>query len=159
MPSWQGEKSCVLCSLSWAAAVYVELCFQQVFVLPPRRSLCILPAWLPQDLPQLSSAVTAVLHTQVPRLSTDQYSVFAGTEATRHFPAGGQWQQSHHRSNRAKNHQEQVGTGSLSPGSVTYNSIQSVWGLINGTRWGEKVLSKGIESANLSFLFHGLGRL
>lgn len=65
----------MLCSLSWAAPVYVELCFQQVFVLPLRRSLCTLPVWLPQDLPQLSSAVTAVLHTQVPRIFTAQCSV------------------------------------------------------------------------------------
>ena len=34
---------------------------------------------------------------------------FTGTEETRHFPAGGQWQQSHHRFNCAENHQEQVG--------------------------------------------------
>lgn len=51
--------------------MYVELCFQQVFVLPLRRSLCILPV----ILPWLGSAVTAELHTQVPRVFTAQCCV------------------------------------------------------------------------------------
>lgn len=46
-----------------------------MFVLPPRRALCILPVWLPQELPELSAALTAELHTQVPRVFTAQCSV------------------------------------------------------------------------------------
>lgn len=63
---------CFALCQSWAAPVYVGLCFQQVFVPPLRRSLCILPVWPPKDLPQLSSAVTAELHTQVPHVFTAQ---------------------------------------------------------------------------------------
>lgn len=59
----------------------------------------------PQDLPWFPLLSPEVLRVSQHRALCS----FTGTEETRHLPAGGQWQRSHHRLNCAKNHQEQVG--------------------------------------------------
>lgn len=77
--------------------------------------------------------------------------LFTGTEETWHFPAGGQWQQSYHRFNRAKNHQEQVGF--LHP-LVLLHAVQLVWGLINGIKQEGKGYLKGTEEGNSELVLH-----
>lgn len=117
-------------------------------------------AGCPQDLPWLLLSFPLLSCKSRGPSYFSQMSLlclFTGTKETWHFPAGGQWQQSYHRFNRAKNHQEQVGF--LHP-LVLLHAVQSslseawlmgsnrkgraIWGHRGGKQWTGPSSSKAL---------------
>lgn len=66
------EILCALLSVLGSSRVCGALLAASVCSAQGDKSLCLLPVWLPQGLPQLSSAVPGELHSQVPAVFTAQ---------------------------------------------------------------------------------------